>query len=148
MYYVSSLEEMLLFGETFGKTCEKKQVIALCGDLGVGKTTIAKGFISGLCNIPVVDITSPTFQYVNFYTSGEICIAHFDLWRLKGVDDFFALGLEEHLMQGISLVEWPDRIQSLLPPSTIVVESKVYDQGRRVRVFRFDEWEKSVYDGY
>lgn len=135
--YIPSLEEMILFGQEFGKTCGKDQVVALCGELGAGKTTIAKGIISGLCNVPLVNITSPTFQYVNFYGSGTI--AHFDLWRLKGVDDFLSLGLEEWLAQGISLIEWPDRIESLLPLSTIVVESKVCRRGRRVCVFRFDE---------
>jgi tRNA threonylcarbamoyladenosine biosynthesis protein TsaE len=136
-HHISSLEEMILFGENFGKTCEKNQVISLSGDLGAGKTTLAKGIISGLCGVPVGDITSPTFQYVHYYEGNGFFIAHYDLWRLKGVDEFLALGLDEYLTQKIMcLIEWSDRIEFLLPPSTIFVESKVSGHGRDVQIRR------------
>jgi len=126
---------MILFGEAFGKKLHSPVVVALAGDLGAGKTTLAKGVISGLCGVPVSSITSPTFQYVHFYSGNSGDVSHFDLWRLRDEHEFLCLGLEEYLSFGISLVEWPDRIRSLLPSSTLFIETKVWGEGREVSIY-------------
>jgi tRNA threonylcarbamoyl adenosine modification protein YjeE len=132
-YYLSSYEETILFGQQFGKKLPSESVVALIGDLGAGKTTLAKGIISSLCGIPISSITSPTFQYVQFYDEG---VSHFDLWRLHNEEEFLNLGLEEYLAVGISLIEWPDRIRSLLPSDTLFVEMKVRGEGRELSIYK------------
>lgn len=128
---------MILFGELFGKKLCGPEVVALSGDLGAGKTTLAKGIISGLCGISPSQITSPTFQYVQFYE--DPAIAHFDLWRLHNENEFLSLGFDEFLTSKIALIEWPDRIKSLLPANTIFVETIVVPEGREVSVYRYNE---------
>ena len=120
---------MVELGAVLSSRISSPRVIALQGDLGAGKTTLAKGFIAARTGLAHSDITSPTFQYVQFYPSG---IVHFDLWRLKGVEEFLALGLEEYLDDGIVLIEWPDRIQSLIPPNAVHVEIELHGSERHV----------------
>ena len=131
-YYVGSCEEMILFGEVLGRTLRRPQVVAFFGDLGSGKTTLAKGIVGALCGITSLGVASPTFQYLQFYSGNNVSVAHFDLWRLRNLDEFLSLGLEEYLSSEVVLIEWPDRIQSLLPPSTLFVETKVCGLGREV----------------
>lgn len=89
-------------------------VLALWGDLGAGKTTFARGFIQALS--PAEDsIPSPTFTLVQTYPAPAGEIWHFDLYRLKTAEEAYELGIEEAFVSGISLVEWPDRLGSLLP---------------------------------
>jgi tRNA threonylcarbamoyladenosine biosynthesis protein TsaE len=134
-HHIRSCEEMILFGKTFGKRLRRPAIVALVGDLGAGKTTLAKGVISGLCAISLSSITSPTFQYVHFYSGNDAEVAHFDLWRLRDEHEFLSLGLEEYLSSGIALIEWPDRIRTLLPASTIFVETRVCGTGREVSIY-------------
>jgi tRNA threonylcarbamoyl adenosine modification protein YjeE len=125
---------MMELGIRLARDIVSDQVIALVGDLGAGKTTLAKGVICGLTGISVDEVTSPTFQYVCLYEGNNRTVAHFDLWRLFGEEDFLALGLDEFLLSPISLIEWPDRIVSLLPTRTLFITSRVFDGGRKVIV--------------
>ena len=93
-------------------------VLALWGDLGAGKTTFARGFIATL--LPQEDaVPSPTFTMVQTYPvtiAGNIVdIWHFDLYRLKHAEEAYEIGIEEAFASGVSLIEWPDRLGSLLP---------------------------------
>ena len=124
-------EEMVELGASLSSRILPPRVIALQGNLGAGKTTLAKGFISARTGLALTDITSPTFQYVQFYPSG---IVHFDLWRLKGVEEFLSLGLEEHLCGGTVLIEWPDRIRSLIPPDAVHIDIEIQGDGRLVTI--------------
>jgi len=89
-------------------------VIALAGDLGVGKTRFARAFVDALTG-EREEVPSPTFTLVQTYDSPAGPIWHFDLYRLKQADEAHELGIEEALTDGISLIEWPDRATSLLP---------------------------------
>jgi len=89
-------------------------VIALAGDLGVGKTRFARAFVDALTG-EREEVPSPTFTLVQTYESAAGPIWHFDLYRLKNADEAYELGLEEALCEGISLIEWPDRAAILLP---------------------------------
>jgi tRNA threonylcarbamoyladenosine biosynthesis protein TsaE len=89
-------------------------VIALKGDLGTGKTTFARAFIhaSGCRD---EEVPSPTFTLVQVYESGPAAIWHFDLYRLRFPEEAWELGIEDAFSQGISLIEWPERLGPLLP---------------------------------
>ena len=95
-------------------------VIALNGDLGAGKTCFARGFIGALTG-QGEEAPSPTFTLVQTYDSERGTIWHFDLYRLARADDALELGLEDALAEGITLIEWPERIASLLPQDRLDV---------------------------
>jgi tRNA threonylcarbamoyladenosine biosynthesis protein TsaE len=89
-------------------------IITLRGDLGAGKTSFARAFIRA--RIPGHDeVPSPTFTLVQAYEARAGAIWHFDLYRLGSADEAWELGIEEAFVSGISLIEWPERLGSLLP---------------------------------
>jgi tRNA threonylcarbamoyladenosine biosynthesis protein TsaE len=95
-------------------------VIALKGELGVGKTTLARAFLRarGICG----DVPSPTFTLVQLYDAGGTTIWHFDLYRLQSPQEAWELGIEEAFTDGISLIEWPERLGPLLPNGRLEIE--------------------------
>src|SRR5260370_21353272 len=88
-------------------------VIALKGDLGAGKTSFARAFIRS--RGAVEEVPSPTFTLVQVYELAGAAIWHFDLYRLKSAEEAWELGIEDAFSEGISLIEWPERLGSLLP---------------------------------
>lgn len=105
---LSSLEETIAIGKELATSLQPGDVLALSGDLGAGKTTFVKGLALGLdIEEP---IQSPTYVYLNEY-QGRIPLFHFDLYRLKGVEDFINLGFDEFMSRGgVCAIEWPERI--------------------------------------
>lgn len=89
-------------------------VIALWGDLGTGKTALARAFIRALCGADE-EVPSPTFTLVQLYDAPAATLWHFDLYRLERPEDALELGIEEAFADGVSLIEWPDRLAGLLP---------------------------------
>ena len=103
-------------------------VICLEGDLGSGKTIFTKGFAQAL-GIEE-NVTSPTFNIIKEYTSGELPLYHMDVYRLDGkVDD---LGIEDYYSKnGVTIIEWSDTIKDYLPSERLVVKFKVIDENTR-----------------
>ncbi len=83
------------------------------GELGSGKTKFTEGFLSfwGLED----EISSPTFTIVNEYSKNDINIYHFDVYRLEDIDEFYAIGGTEYFDKGISIIEWGELIEDILP---------------------------------
>lgn len=116
------------------KSCSVGDVLLLNGDLGAGKTTFSKGFVSAFCKNAV---TSPTFTIVNTY-KGKIPIFHFDLYRLNSADELLDIGVEEYIYGGgICLVEWPERVSGVFPQNAIKVTiNKLGETEREIVVER------------
>ena len=114
--------------------CQPGDVLCLFGDLGAGKTTFARGFLRAL---GVVDeIPSPTFNLLLTYDTAAGTIWHFDLYRLNEPNEIIELGFEDAMADGISLIEWPDRLGDWLPERRIeiyLIETKV-DTRRQLRL--------------
>ena len=89
-------------------------IIALRGDLGVGKTSFARAFIRARGDAHE-EVPSPTFTLVQIYQTDALAIWHFDLYRLEAAEEACELGIEEAFASGVSLIEWPERLASLLP---------------------------------
>jgi tRNA threonylcarbamoyl adenosine modification protein YjeE len=81
-------------------------IITLSGELGAGKTAFARFFISNYLKNPHLEITSPSFSILNVYRQNSKLINHFDLYRIKNINELAAIGFEEILNEGVSLIEW------------------------------------------
>lgn len=109
-----SPEQTEQVGEAIGNWLEAGDVLTLDGDLGAGKTCLTRGIARGAKFAGRV--TSPTFTIVNEYVGGRIKLFHFDTYRLEGVDDFYASGLDEYFDDdGASIIEWSSIIEEALP---------------------------------
>ncbi|HEY5564538.1 MAG TPA: tRNA (adenosine(37)-N6)-threonylcarbamoyltransferase complex ATPase subunit type 1 TsaE [Rhodothermia bacterium] len=90
-------------------------VVALYGDLGTGKTEFVRGACAAL-GVDSDDVSSPSFTIVNEYAGRSVAVYHVDAYRIKRPDEFFELGYQEYFDgEGICFVEWPERIEALLP---------------------------------
>ena len=116
--------------------------VALWGDLGAGKTTLARAILKAL---GVTDeVPSPTFTLVQSYDT-EPRIAHFDLYRLKSAREMDELGFEDALADGAVLVEWPERAPEALPPDALHVRLGLQDGTRAARLTGPARWESLMH---
>lgn len=118
-------------------------VICLQGDLGSGKTIFTKGFASSL-GIEE-SVTSPTFNIIKEYTSGEMDLYHMDVYRLDGkIDD---LGIEEYFNKnGIVIIEWADMIKDYLPEERLEIKIKISDDDEDTRIISITPYGKEYED--
>lgn len=96
-------------------------VVALHGELGAGKTELARAIIRAAAGDEALTVPSPTFTLAETYDTPRGPIWHFDLYRLDAPEQVWELGFEDALADGISLIEWPERIGSLLPATRLDV---------------------------
>ncbi len=116
-------------GRRLGETLRKGDVVSLRGSLGAGKTVLAKGIAKALGITEA--IVSPTFTLVQEY-DGKEKLYHLDLYRLSGEDEFESMGGEEFLYpDGITLIEWSEKVEDMLPDSTIFVTVDILPDGSR-----------------
>ena len=111
-------------------------VIALTGDLGAGKTVFARALIRAAGRAVGIDfghVPSPTFTLVQHYELPGVTLYHFDLYRLTSPDEAWELGIEDAFGDGISVIEWADRIETLLPARRIRIDL-AYGVGDTARI--------------
>jgi tRNA threonylcarbamoyl adenosine modification protein YjeE len=117
--------------------------VALSGDLGAGKTTLARAILTGLGVAETVP--SPTFTLVQSYETPRLSVSHYDLYRLKNAAEMEELGLDEALELGAALIEWPERAGSRLPPDRLTVELSAHDDGRRAALSGPARWRELMH---
>lgn len=107
-------------GRKIGLEAMPGDVIGLCGDLGVGKTVFTQGVAAGLGITGPV--SSPTFTIVQTYDEGRIPLYHFDVYRIGDITEMDEIGFDDYVFgEGLSLIEWADLIEEILPENTKIV---------------------------
>jgi len=112
--------------------------VALWGDLGAGKTTLARAVLRALG--VEEDVPSPTFTLVQTYDTPRLTVSHFDLYRLKDPRELEELGFDAALEDGAVLVEWPERAPEALPADALHVRLGMSDMGRVARMTGPARW--------
>ena len=124
----------LALGRGLARLLEPGDVVTLSGELGAGKTTLARGLISGLAEragLAPEEVPSPSFPVVQTYELGPINLWHFDLYRIERAGELEELGLADALGEGVTLIEWPERAAELLPKSRLDIRLEWSGEGRR-----------------
>ena len=126
--------------ERISRSAQLGDIIALRGDLGTGKTAFARAFIRSRGN-SAEEVPSPTFTLVQVYPLHP-SIWHFDLYRLRSHEEAWELGIEEAFSEGISLIEWPERLGPLLPERRLELSLTFGDRpdARRVTAAAGGTW--------
>jgi tRNA threonylcarbamoyl adenosine modification protein YjeE len=130
---LSGEQDSIQFGEDLALALKAGDCLALSGDLGAGKSTVARALIRAVADDAELEVPSPTFTLVQLYEI-RIPIAHFDLYRLGDASELDELGFEESLSSGICLVEWPEMAGGLLPSSRITLTLEHQSDGRRATI--------------
>jgi len=123
-------------GAALADVLPPQTVVALVGTLGAGKTRLVQAVATAL-GVPAGTVTSPTFVLVNEYRQGRVPVFHFDTYRLKDEEEFMELGPDEYFTaDGLTFVEWADRVEHLLPDERVEIELEVTGETqRRVTLF-------------
>jgi tRNA threonylcarbamoyladenosine biosynthesis protein TsaE len=132
---INSLDELDTVAEAVINSLNGRTVVAFDAPMGAGKTTL----ISRIAALLGAEdsVTSPTFAIVNQYEGTEHTIYHFDMYRIERVEEALDFGSEEYLSSGdLCLVEWPEKIEPLLPEDTMVVKIEILSDSARRFVIR------------
>lgn len=129
-------------GARIASACAPGDVIALRGDLGAGKSTLARALIRALMG-EEIDVPSPTFTLVQTYAAPGLDIWHFDLYRLQDPREARELGLDESA-DGLCLIEWPERLAGDLPGQRLDISLSFSGDGRIARLLDFSDWSKRL----
>ena len=123
---------------------EAGDVVTLSGDLGAGKTTLARTLIRYLAADPDIEVPSPTFTLMQRYDLPQFPVVHVDLYRVSGPAELAELGLEDLPEQTVMLLEWPDRADGLLPPDrldvSLTLAPKLKLEFRHARMTGYGAW--------
>ena len=120
---------MLAYGAALAKSLARDELVFLTGEMGVGKTTLARGILRGLGFSG--HVKSPTYTLVEPYEFGSIRVYHFDFYRIRDAEELEYIGLDDLLGErAIKLVEWPERAFGRLPQPNRVVSIRAQGDGR------------------
>ncbi|KXF79219.1 tRNA threonylcarbamoyladenosine biosynthesis protein TsaE [Paramesorhizobium deserti] len=125
-------DEAIRFGEDLALALARGDLVTFSGDLGAGKSTLARAIIRTLANNPALDVPSPTFTLVQSYPDLRLPVAHADLYRLSSGEELDELGLDEALEEGVVLVEWPENAEGYLPAPAFAVTLLHEREGRKL----------------
>lgn len=125
----NSVDETQKMAKKLASLVDEGDIISLTGDLGAGKTSFVQGLAEALG--VSLHIISPTFTLIREY-AGKLLLYHFDVYRLKSIQELVELGYEEYFFgKGVCVIEWGDKIRELLPPDYLEIEFRRVDENRR-----------------
>lgn len=131
MITLATADDAHTWGMQLAPTLVAGDVIALCGNLGAGKTQITRGIVAGMES--KADVTSPTFTLVHEYLDGRLPVFHFDFYRMETAAEVLGVGWDEFLTEpGVIIVEWADMFPELLPPNTRWFQIEAQPDGSRM----------------
>ncbi|HTT64455.1 MAG TPA: tRNA (adenosine(37)-N6)-threonylcarbamoyltransferase complex ATPase subunit type 1 TsaE [Bryobacteraceae bacterium] len=131
VFRTASEEETIVLGERLARTLPRGATVLLIGNLGAGKTTLAKGIVQGLGAAAAGEVSSPTFTLIHEYGSPP-AVYHVDLYRLERPHEAATLGLDELFdSPAMVLIEWGERFPELMPPERIEIQLRAIDGDER-----------------
>lgn len=125
-------EDTIKIASEFAKTLKIGDIVALHGTLGVGKTAFTRGVIQSLTQ--AVEVPSPTFTLLQTYETPNFDIYHFDMYRLKTPEEAYEIGIEDAFAEGVSFIEWPEKIGSILPKKHIDIFFEINNNCRTITI--------------
>jgi tRNA threonylcarbamoyladenosine biosynthesis protein TsaE len=129
LFETHSEEETIELGRSFARELPSRAVVLLVGNLGAGKTTLAKGIVNGLGAAEPDDVVSPTFTLIHEYADGRVY--HIDLYRLDTAAQVATLGLDEIFERdAVVLIEWGERFPQVMPPDAIRIDLRASGDDR------------------
>lgn len=129
---LSDAAAVTAFGAALGAALRPGDVLALSGPLGAGKTTLARGVVAAWTGDVGAETPSPTYLLVQGYEGPRGLLQHLDLYRLRGAEEAFELGLEDMLGQDALVIEWPERLGPYLPARRCAVALSAPEAGGRI----------------
>ena len=128
---IDSLSDLPKVADHVLESLNGRNVVAFFAPMGAGKTTLISTLMETLGSEDIV--TSPTFALVNqYYTETREPVYHFDFYRINSINEAFDMGYEEYFYSGdLCLVEWPEKVEPLLPEDTMVVKIEIIDENTR-----------------
>ena len=131
VFRTASEEETIALGERLVRSLPRGATVLLIGNLGAGKTTLAKGIVQGLGAAPADEVSSPTFTLIHEYGLPP-AVYHVDLYRLDSARDAATLGLDELFdSPALVIVEWGERFPELMPPDRVEIRLRALADDER-----------------
>ena len=137
------LDATARLGAGIARELQPGDCVALWGDLGAGKTTLARAILRAMG--VEEDVPSPTFTIVQSYDTPRLTVNHYDLYRIKSPREMRELGIDDALLDGAALVEWPERAPEALPPDALHVRLALRDGMREARLTGPARWESVLH---
>lgn len=129
-YRTATEAETIELGRKIARALPPRAVVLLIGNLGAGKTTLAKGIVNGLGAAEIEEVASPTFTLIHEYGGGKVF--HIDLYRMEDARDVATLGLEDVFdREAVVLIEWGERFPQLMPPERVEIRIEAADNDER-----------------
>lgn len=140
---INNLKETSLLAQKIAPLLIKGDVICLQGDLGAGKTAFARFLIQALCGNKT-EVLSPTFNLVHLYDADEFTIWHFDLYRLEHESEIEELGIFDAFDEGVSIIEWPQIIDGIIPDDRLLIDIKSNNDSREFVLKAYGTWQERI----
>lgn len=134
---LNSEKETIEFGKKIAQQLKVGDIVILTGELGSGKTKLTQGILTyfGLEK----EISSPTFTIVNEYQTKDFPIYHFDVYRLSDSDEFLNIGGEEYFEKGVSIIEWGEMIEDILPNAYTRISFSKSAENENKRILKIEK---------
>ena len=144
----ASQEDTMRLGKRIGELLEPGDVVLLSGEMGAGKSVLARGIAAGLgIEGPV---PSPSFTILNVYETGRCNLYHFDFYRLSGAQELYEAGLDEFIpaADGAAVIEWPETAPEVLPRNAARIRIEAEQGARRIHIEEGNRIEKLLAAGF